>query len=64
MPDHESLITVDLRLIPEGTEMTFTHARLLDQPTCDSHRHGWNGAFDKLDALFARSAWDATAASR
>jgi uncharacterized protein YndB with AHSA1/START domain len=53
MPEHESLVTVELRSIPEGTELNFTHAQLPDEAARDSHRHGWNGAFDKLEALFA-----------
>jgi uncharacterized protein YndB with AHSA1/START domain len=34
----ESLVEVDLRPIGDGTEMTFTHSRLPDRATRDSHR--------------------------
>ncbi len=32
--------------------MTFTHSRLPDRETRDSHHEGWSGAFDKLEAMF------------
>lgn len=49
----ESLISFDLRPKNGGTEMTFTHERLPDRATRDSHFEGWSGALDKLVALFA-----------
>lgn len=48
----QSLVTIDLRPIEEGTEMTFVHARLPDRASRDSHLEGWTGALDKLEALF------------
>jgi uncharacterized protein YndB with AHSA1/START domain len=53
MPERESLVTVELREIPEGTELTLTHAQFDDEATRDSHRSGWSGALDKLEKLFA-----------
>jgi uncharacterized protein YndB with AHSA1/START domain len=50
---NESRIEIRLRAVPEGTEITFTHAQLQDEETRVSHEWGWNGAFDKLEALFA-----------
>lgn len=47
----ESLVEVSLRVIAEGTELTFTHSRLHDEESCRSHEQGWNGALDKLEAL-------------
>jgi uncharacterized protein YndB with AHSA1/START domain len=44
----ESRIEIDLRPIPEGTELTFTHAGLLDEASRASHEQGWSGAFAKL----------------
>jgi uncharacterized protein YndB with AHSA1/START domain len=44
----ESLVEIDLRVIAEGTELTFTHSRLHDEDTRRSHEEGWNGALDKL----------------
>lgn len=53
MPERESLVTVALRAVPDGTELTLTHAQFHDEKTRDSHRSGWNGALDKLEKLFA-----------
>jgi uncharacterized protein YndB with AHSA1/START domain len=44
-----SEIEFQLRAIPEGTELTFTHSGLADDGTRDEHRHGWDGALDKLE---------------
>ncbi|MFO1056084.1 MAG: SRPBCC domain-containing protein [Dongiaceae bacterium] len=50
-PDRESLVTIELRPVPEGTELTLTHARFFDEAVRDAHRQGWGGALDKLQAL-------------
>jgi uncharacterized protein YndB with AHSA1/START domain len=44
-----SRVSIDLRAIDIGTELTFTHARLQTEVSCNSHKQGWNGAFDKLE---------------
>jgi uncharacterized protein YndB with AHSA1/START domain len=49
-----SRVEIDLRPIPEGTELTFTHSLLADQKTADDHREGWSGALDKLTAAAVR----------
>jgi uncharacterized protein YndB with AHSA1/START domain len=49
----ESRVEIALRAIPEGTELTFTHARLHDEESARSHEQGWAGALDKLEARFA-----------
>ena len=54
-PNKGPLVTVDLRTIPGGAEFVLAHTRFDDETTHDSHRRGWNGAFDKLEALFAQS---------
>jgi uncharacterized protein YndB with AHSA1/START domain len=51
----ESLVEIDLRVIAEGTELTFTHSRLHDEDTRRSHVGGWSGALDKLQRLFLHS---------
>jgi uncharacterized protein YndB with AHSA1/START domain len=45
---NESRVEIDLRPIPEGTELTFTHAALLNEETRRSHERGWSGALEKL----------------
>ena len=49
---NESLVSIDLRPLEDGTEMTFTHSRLPNRASRDSHLEGWNGAIDKLEAMF------------
>lgn len=45
-------VEVVLREIDSGTELVFTHARLPEAQR-RSHESGWNGALDKLEAVFA-----------
>lgn len=52
--DGVSRIDISLRPIDGGTELTFTHARLSSDAARDSHKEGWTGALDKLEAMFAK----------
>jgi uncharacterized protein YndB with AHSA1/START domain len=52
----ESLVEIELRPIPEGTELIFTHSRLHDEDSRRSHEEGWNGALDKLERHFITSS--------
>ena len=52
----ESRLEIELRAIPEGTELTFTHAQLRNEESRRSHVAGWTGALDKLEAYFAKGA--------
>jgi uncharacterized protein YndB with AHSA1/START domain len=45
----ESRVEIDLRAIPEGTELTLTHSGLHSEATRSSHEQGWTGALDKLE---------------
>lgn len=51
-PEHESLVTVLLRPVDEGTELTLVHERLASEADRDGHREGWGESLDKLVALF------------
>jgi uncharacterized protein YndB with AHSA1/START domain len=53
LPERRSLVTIELRPLEAGTEMTFTHAQFFDEVARDGHRTGWTGAFEKLDSLVA-----------
>jgi uncharacterized protein YndB with AHSA1/START domain len=53
LPERRSLVTISLRAIEAGTEMTFTHAQFFDEAARDGHQAGWSGAFEKLDAVLA-----------
>ena len=44
----ESRVEIELRRVPEGTELTFTHAALFSEEIRRSHEDGWRGALDKL----------------
>jgi len=48
-----SRVEIRLRAIPEGTELTFTHALLHDEEARRSHEAGWIGSLNKLEAHFA-----------
>lgn len=54
-PDLDMRIEITLRAIAEGTELTFTHARLPDEEARISHEAGWNGSLDKLERYFLQS---------
>lgn len=53
---NESRVEITLKAIPEGTELTFTHAQLLDEDSRRSHEEGWTGALRKLEALFSKDS--------
>ncbi|HWX88787.1 MAG TPA: SRPBCC domain-containing protein [Rhizomicrobium sp.] len=50
----ESRVEIMLKAVPEGTELTFTHALLHDEETRRSHEEGWTGALRKLETYLAR----------
>jgi uncharacterized protein YndB with AHSA1/START domain len=55
--DGESRVEISLRPIEKGgTELTFTHSRLSSAAAAESHKQGWSGALDKLEAMFAGCA--------
>src|SRR6188768_2193170 len=53
MPERESLVTVALKGVDEGTLLTLTHEQFFDEAARDRHRSGWSGALDKLEAYLA-----------
>lgn len=46
-----SLVTVMLRPIAEGTELTLLHERFADETTATRHIRGWTESLERLDAL-------------
>lgn len=44
----ESRVEIDLRPIPDGTELTLTHSALADENTRRTHEEGWRGSLIKL----------------
>lgn len=50
--DPDSRVTVELRPVAGGSELTFTHAQLPSDRARISHTEGWTGSLDKLERLF------------
>lgn len=51
-PERESRVTIRLRAVAEGTELTLTHDRFADVDTAGRHRRGWTESLERLGALF------------
>jgi uncharacterized protein YndB with AHSA1/START domain len=49
----DTLVTIDLRKVDTGTELTLTHTRFADEDTRDKHQRGWNGCVGRLERLYA-----------
>lgn len=56
LPEHQSVVTVSLKAIERGTELTLSHEQFRDEEERDSHRQGWGAALEKLDALLVSIA--------
>jgi uncharacterized protein YndB with AHSA1/START domain len=50
---HESLVTVLFKPDDGGTLLTVTHEKLFDEESRQGHQHGWIGALDKMEKMFA-----------
>ena len=48
-PEEETLVTVALRDVEGGTEMTLTHERFLTEEAAGRHRMGWTSTLSKLE---------------
>jgi uncharacterized protein YndB with AHSA1/START domain len=51
-PERVSRVTVTLRPVPEGTELTLVHDRFADAGTATRHRRGWTESLERLGAHF------------
>lgn len=47
-PERESRVTIRLRAIPGGTELTLVHDRFADEATATRHRRGWTESLERL----------------
>jgi uncharacterized protein YndB with AHSA1/START domain len=47
-PNEETLVTVQLRDVAEGTELTLTHERFATEKSRSGHEQGWTSSLDKL----------------
>lgn len=50
-PERVSRVTVELRVIAEGTEITLTHDRFADAETAKRHTRGWTESLERLVTL-------------
>jgi uncharacterized protein YndB with AHSA1/START domain len=48
-PGPETLVTIELREISEGTELTLTHTKFENEPARDMHNQGWVGCIGRLE---------------
>lgn len=51
-PSPETMVTVELRDVEGGTEVTLTHERFASAESRDKHLHGWVGCLDNLARHF------------
>ena len=49
-PELESLVTVQLRAVAGGTELTLVHEQFFDAAARDRHQQGWHGCLNQLEA--------------
>jgi uncharacterized protein YndB with AHSA1/START domain len=50
-PERESVVTIELKKVPRGTELVFRHEQLFDESVRDGHRRGWTESLVKLERL-------------
>lgn len=53
-PDFDSVVTIELREVSGGTELTLTHERLPDAESRARHEQGWTGCLEHLGTLGLR----------
>jgi uncharacterized protein YndB with AHSA1/START domain len=51
-PDEESLVTVSLKDVEGGTEVTVTHERVATEQSMKGYELGWTGCLEKLEHMF------------
>ena len=52
-PERESLVTIDLNPVNDGTMLTLTHEQFFDEKARDDHGRGWGLALDRLETALA-----------
>jgi len=50
-PERESMVTIELNPVTEGTMLTLTHEQFFDEKARDDHGRGWNVALDRLETF-------------
>lgn len=49
-PERESLVTIELNPLTDGTMLTLTHEQFFDEKARDDHSVGWNMMLDRMEA--------------
>jgi uncharacterized protein YndB with AHSA1/START domain len=49
----DSTVTLTFNPVAEGTQVTLTHIRFVDEESRDNHQGGWMGILDALNGLYA-----------
>ena len=52
-PDETSLVTVSLKDVAGGTELTLTHEQFATEASRDSHNQGWTAIIANLDKVLS-----------
>ena len=52
-PERESMVTIELNPVTDGTMLTLTHEQFFNEKARDDHGRGWNASLDRLEALLA-----------
>lgn len=52
-PERESLVTVELRVLNGGTELTLLHEQFFDVEARNHHQQGWIGCLARLERALA-----------
>jgi len=52
-PERESMVTIELNAVNDGTMLTLTHEQFFDEKARDDHGVGWGMALDRLEAILA-----------
>jgi uncharacterized protein YndB with AHSA1/START domain len=50
-PERESLVTIELNPVTDGTMLTLTHEQFFNEKARDDHSVGWNMMLDRMEAL-------------
>ena len=50
-PDENTVVTIMLKDVTEGTELTLIHEHFASESSRDGHTKGWSGSIEKLAAL-------------
>lgn len=54
-PERISVVTIEFRGSPTGTDLVFNHAQLFDEKARDDHQRGWTSVLEKLHAFLEAS---------